>query len=219
MSQAPALAVLVAVAACCLAAAASPTVTAGAASAAGAASPAAATRAGAPGPASAAGAGAEPGSARLELTAEPRRLRLRLLLPQGSLVGFRGVPGDAAEHDEAAVALARLGDAASLFQVDPAAGCGPARVQLDAGPLAPAAVGGAASAAGRDAAATAGAGTSDVAVARYEFDCAAADAAAWLEAPLLRQLPRLRLVHVALTTPRGADRALLSRPLTRIALR
>ncbi|MBZ8138518.1 hypothetical protein CLD22_01225 [Rubrivivax gelatinosus] len=146
----------------------------------------------------------EHGVGRLDVAVEHGRVTLLLEMPLDSLVGFEHAPRNDEERAAAQAALAKLHDVARLFRIDGAAQCGPAHVEIDAGPL---------DAAGHEHAD----GHAD-AEASYSFECAAAERAGFVETGLLELFPRLRIVNVQAATRQGQWKAMLKRPLTRLPL-
>lgn len=156
----------------------------------------------------------EHGVARLDVAVEAGRITLMLEMPLDSLVGFERAPRNDAERAAARAALARLADAAKLWRPDPAAGCGPARVEIEAGPLEP----GHEHDAGHDHDHAHGEDGHADADASYTLECAAAERAGFVDTGLLESFPRLRIVNVQVATPKGQWKAMLSRPMTRLPL-
>lgn len=154
----------------------------------------------------------EHGVARLDVAVEAGRITLMLEMPLDTLVGFERAPRNDAERASARAALARLADAAKLWRPDPAAGCGAAQVEIEAGPLEPGHAHGADHdhAHGED-------GHAD-ADASYTLECAAAERAGFVDTGLLENFPRLRIVHVQVATPKGQWKAMLSRPAPQLKL-
>jgi len=154
----------------------------------------------------------EHGVARLDVAVEAGRITLMLEMPLDSLVGFERAPRNDAERAAARAALAKLADTAKLWRPDPAAGCGPAKVEIEAGPLEPGHAHGAdhEHAHGED-------GHAD-ADASYTLECAAAERAGFVDTGLLESFPRLRIVHVQVATPKGQWKAMLSRPAPQLKL-
>ncbi len=153
-----------------------------------------------------AGKAHEHGVARLDLAVEPGRLTLDLDTPLDNLLGFEHAPRSDAERERVASALARLRDAGTLFRIDPAAACTPAKVELVSAPL--------------------GLGGSGAAVAdahgdlegHFEFTCKAGARAGFVEVGLFAAFARLRRVELQVVTARGQMKATLVRPASRVAL-
>ncbi|MCU0968022.1 MAG: DUF2796 domain-containing protein [Rubrivivax sp.] len=151
-----------------------------------------------------AGKAHEHGVGRLDLATEPAAITIAIDLPLEAVVGFERPPRDDAERARAEAMLARLRDAAALFSPDPAAGCKPGAVTLDAPVLQPGA------AAPKD-------GHADLA-ATYAFTCSDGHRAAFVEVRLFDALPRLQRIEVQAVTRKGQMKAVLRRPATRVAL-
>ncbi|MBK1686737.1 ZrgA family zinc uptake protein [Rubrivivax gelatinosus] len=154
----------------------------------------------------------EHGVARLDVAVEPGRVTLMLEMPLDTLVGFERAPRNDAERAAARTALARLADAAKLWRPDPAAGCGPAQVDIEGGPLEPG------HQHGNDHDHAHGEEGHADADASYTLECAAAERAGFVDTGLLESFPRLRIVHVQVATPKGQWKAMLSRPATQLKL-
>lgn len=146
------------------------------------------------------------GAAQLDVATEPRRISLQLRSPLEALLGFERAPRSAAERRLADTVLARLKAADGLFKVDPAAGCRPGEVEIDADALAP-----------RATATRPGDGHADL-EASFSFDCDDASKAAYLDVGLFDAFARMQRIDVQLVTPRGQSKRMLQRPAKRIAL-
>lgn len=145
------------------------------------------------------------GVARLDVAVELQRVVFMLELPLDSLLGFERAPRDDAERRAADAAVARLRNAATLFRVDPAAGCTLDGVVLRSGAL------------GLGGAAAPGDGHDDL-EATFEFACTDAPKAGFAEIGLFDALPRLQRVEVQAVTRKGQMKATLKRPTTRLSL-
>jgi len=172
-----------------------------------------------------AGKAHEHGVARLDVGVEAGRVTLSLELPLEDLVGFERAARTEAERAAIVGALARLQDAAKLMRVDPAAGCGPARVQLEAPAWGVGAPSASASASASSAATAASAATAKPREpvhgdleATYEFRCSNAPRAAFVEIGLFETFARLRRIEVQAVTPRGQMKLVLRRPQARVGL-
>ena len=147
----------------------------------------------------------EHGVAQLDVAVEAARVTLLLALPLDSLLGFEHAPRTDGEKSAADAALARLNAAATLFHIDPAAGCRPARAELRSGTLA---LGGAA---------PAKEGHDDL-EASYEFACKDGFKAGFVETGLFEAFARLQRVEVQAVTRKGQMKATLRRPVGRLPL-
>jgi hypothetical protein len=166
----------------------------------------------------------EHGKARLEVLVEPAALVLRLDGALDGFVGFERAPRNDAERQRVEQARQRLQDAATLFTIDPAAGCRLQQVTLDAAVLGWAGAGGTAGAANPASPATpatAPAKASEHAdlAAEFRFACTDATRAGFLEVGLFQAFSRMRRVEVEAVTPQAQLRQELRRPATRVALR
>jgi hypothetical protein len=146
------------------------------------------------------------GHAQLAVAVDPQRITISLDTPLDNLVGFERAPRDDAAKKRVDEALARLRDTAALWRVDPAAQCKPDKVEITAPVL------------GLGAAAPAGKNDhADVEVS-WEFACAAAPRAGFVETGLFEAFARLKQVAVQAASPKGQIKASLKRPASRIAL-
>lgn len=148
----------------------------------------------------------EHGVARLDLGVETTRVVLMLDTPLDNLLGFEHAPRNDAERQKAQAALARLRDAATLFRIDPAAGCTLAKVELTSAALGL----GKADAAGKDA-------HGDL-EGQFEFRCTAGAKASFVEVRLFDAFAGFKRLDLQVATPRGQMKATLRRPQTRVAL-
>jgi hypothetical protein len=157
--------------------------------------------------AAAASAGAAPkahehGVARLDVGVDPQRVTVLLELPQDSVLGFEREPRSDAERAAADAALAKLKEGASLFRIDSAAQCTPARADVQAPVL---------TAAGK-------ADAHEDISASYEFTCKDGNRAGFVETALFEAFPRLQRIDVQAVTRKGQVRATLKRPVSRLPL-
>lgn len=141
------------------------------------------------------------GVARMDVAVEPGRVSIALDTPLDNLVGFERAPRTAAERERVASALARLRAAEALWRIDPAAGCKGGRVELRSAVL------GLGSAAGPGAARDAHADLE----AQFEFECADATRARFLEHGLFKAFPGLRRLEVQVVTPQAQMKRTLQR--------
>jgi len=146
----------------------------------------------------------EHGVARLDVAAETRGVSLLLEVPLDSLVGFEHEPRSDAERQQVDQVLARLRSGATLFRIDPAAGCAAKSMTLQSAAL------GLGGEKVKD-------GHAEVEAA-YEFSCTDGARAGFVEANLFEFFPRLQRVEVQAATRRGQLKATLVRPVTRVPL-
>lgn len=146
------------------------------------------------------------GVAKLDVAIEPTKLSLGLESPLDNLVGFERAPRTDAERRAVDQAVAALRNAAVMFRIDPAAQCKPAKVDLASAALK----------LGDPDPAEVAAGHADI-DASFEFDCADATKAAWIDVGLFR-FERLRKVQVQVATPTGQFRRDLASPDSRLLL-
>src|SRR5512144_2661724 len=74
----------------------------------------------------------EHGVVRLDVAVEPGRVTLLMESPLANLIGFERAPRTDAERQRVDAALAALNAAVTLIKIDPAAGCVPGAVVLNA---------------------------------------------------------------------------------------
>ncbi len=156
-------------------------------------------------PAAHAGKAHEHGVARLDVAVEERRVVFALEMPLDNLVGFERAPRTDAERRAVDAAVAKLKDAAALFRIDAAAGCKPSAFDLQSGAL------------GLGGAAPSKDGHDDL-DGSFEFACADARKAGFVETGLFAAFPRLQRVEVQVAGPRGQAKAVLKRPEGRLPL-
>lgn len=149
------------------------------------------------------------GAVRLDVTVEPKRLTLQLSSPLEALVGFERAPRTAAERQRVDAALARLKAGATLFAIDPQAGCAAPRIELRSPPLG---LGGAAAAAP-----AAGDGHAEL-DGSYEFDCRDAARAGHVDLGLFDAFAGIQRIDVQGVTPRAQFKRTLRRPAARLLL-
>ena len=157
-----------------------------------------------------AGKAHEHGVAKVDIAVEPLRVMVLVEMPLDALLGFERAPRDDAERQRADAALARLRNAATLFAIDPAAGCTPGKVELTA-PL----LQGPAGAAPAPAAAKDGHGDLD---GSFEFRCTDGFKAGFVELGLFEAFARLQRIDVQAVTRKGQLKATLKRPASRVTL-
>jgi hypothetical protein len=149
----------------------------------------------------------EHGVARLDIASESGRVLLDLDTPLDNLLGFEHAPRTDAERQRAELMVARLRAAATLFQIDPAAGCTLARVDLQSAALALGPV----VAASKDAA-------HGQLEGHFEFTCKPGARAGFVEVGLFEAFAPLRRIELQVVTPKGQLKATLARPASRVAL-
>jgi hypothetical protein len=145
------------------------------------------------------------GEARLDVAVEFGRVTLELDTPLDSLLGFERAPRTDAERERATAVVSKLNEAASLFRIDPAAGCTPARVTLVAPVL------------GLGGAVPEKEGHAELA-GRFEFVCKAGARAGFIEVGLFDAFAALKRIELQVVSPKGQMKATLVRPASRVAL-
>jgi hypothetical protein len=151
-----------------------------------------------------AGKAHEHGAARLDIAYEAGKLGIDLATPLDGILGFERAPRSDAERQGAAAAVATLKAGATLFAIDPAAGCALSAVELVSAPLQ---LGGAAAKADEH-------GDLD---GHWEFNCKAAPA--WIDVGLFAAFKRLSRIDVQTATPKGQARVTLKPPSRRVLLK
>ena len=146
------------------------------------------------------------GIAKLDIAVEATRLSLRLDSPLDNLLGFERAPRTDAERRQADAAVAKLKDAATMFEIDPAAQCKPASVELASAALK----------LGKPDPEEAKSGHADL-DASFEFDCVDAGMAAYVDVGLFG-FSHLQRLEVQVATKAGQFRRDLKRPAVRIRL-
>jgi hypothetical protein len=147
------------------------------------------------------------GFGKLEVAVAADGIEIRLDAALDGFVGFERAPRTDAERQRVREAEARLRDGATLFAIDPAAGCTLQAVALSAAVLG-----------WGDAAATAPVGEHADLEAVYTFRCTDGARAGFIEQGLFQAFNRMRRVEVQAVTPRGQMKVDLRRPNARIAL-
>jgi hypothetical protein len=145
------------------------------------------------------------GIAALDVAVELTRITLDLETPLDNLVGFERAPRTDAERERVDAALAKLRAAATLFRIDPAAGCTLAKVTLVSPAL------------GLGGTAPDKEGHADM-DARFEFDCKAGNRAGFVEVGLFDAFAALKRIELQVATPKGQLKATLVKPASRVAL-
>lgn len=146
------------------------------------------------------------GLAKLDVAIDAGKLSLGLESPLDNLVGFERAPRTDAERQAVDKAVAALRDEASMFRIDPAAQCKPAKVDLASAALK----------LGNPDPAEVAAGHADI-DGSFEFDCVDAAKAKWIDVGLFR-FERLQKLQVQVATPSGEFRRDLARPVSRLSL-
>jgi hypothetical protein len=155
-------------------------------------------------------AAAEPahshGNAKLDIAVEPNKISIAFESPLDNLLGFERAPRTDRERRQADAMVAKLQAAQALFQIDPAAQCQLAHVELTSAALKLGPPSGKAEQAGH----------ADI-DGSFEFNCADAAKAAYIEHGLF-QFARLQRLELQLATPKGQFKRSLKRPAGRIPL-
>ena len=147
------------------------------------------------------------GVASLDLAIEGRSLSLSLEVPLDNLVGFERAPRNAAEKARVDAALAALKNGATMFRIDPAAGCVFREATLTSAVLK----------LGTGATAASSGGHADL-DADYSFDCPQAAKAGHIEIGLFQAFPRLQRLEVQAVAGQHQFKRSLKRPATRLTL-
>jgi hypothetical protein len=155
----------------------------------------------------AAGHAHEHGVVKLDIAIEAGKLTVQMESPLDNLVGFERAPRTDAERQRVDAAVARLKAAASLFRIDPAAGCTLASVDLISAPLQ---LGRAESIAVDD-------GHAELA-GDFEFICKDSTRASFIEIGLFSAFSGMQRIDVQIAAPRGQFKRTLQRPASRITL-
>lgn len=148
----------------------------------------------------------EHGVVKLDVAVEPGRVTLLMESPLANLVGFERAPRSDAERQRVDAALNILNAAATLFKIDPAAGCTPGPVELNAAALGD----------GKPAAAPAEAGHADL-DASYSFKCKKV-VPAFVDIGLFAAFPGVQRIDVQLITGNAQSKRTLTRPTARLSL-
>ena len=146
------------------------------------------------------------GIAKLDIAVEANKLSLHLDSPLDNILGFERGPRTDAERKQVDAAVARLKDAASMFRIDPAAQCMPAKVELASAALK----------LGQPDPAEAESGHADI-DANFDFDCVDATKAGYIDVGLFG-FSHLQGLEVQVATPIGQFRRNVKRPAVRIRL-
>jgi hypothetical protein len=157
-------------------------------------------------PAALAAAAHEHGVVHLDVAVEGRRITLQMESPLDSLIGFERAPRNNAERRSADAAVAKLKAADKLFAIDTAAGCKLTKVELSSAALKL----GPAAEPDPD-------GHADI-DGSFEFDCADAARASFIDLGLFDTFARMQRIEVQAITAKTQFKATLKRPQRRIAL-
>ena len=157
-------------------------------------------------PAAFAASAHEHGVAHLDVAVEGQRITLQLESPLDSLLGFERAPRTGAERRRADAAVAKLRAADKLFAIDGAAQCKLTKADLSSAALKL----GPAGEPDAD-------GHADI-DGSFEFDCADAARAGFIDVGLFQAFPRMQRIEVQTITPKAQLKATLRRPQRRIAL-
>lgn len=145
------------------------------------------------------------GVARLDIVVEARSITLSLESPLENIVGFERAPRGNAERQAVDAALVALRSPNRQFQVDAAAGCTQAPVQIDAPVL------------GLGTAAATGGDHAEL-TASVRFECTDALRAKTIDTQLFGTFARMKRIEVQLVLPKGQSKVTLQRPASRISL-
>lgn len=148
----------------------------------------------------------EHGVVRIDVAVEPGRITLLMVSPLANLIGFERAPRNDAERKLVDAALTTLNAASTLFRIDPAAGCTPGPVELNAAALEGA----------KADAAQAEAGHADI-DASFSFKCRKV-APAFLDVGLFAAFPGIQRLDVQLVNGNAQFKRTLTRPATRLSL-
>jgi len=148
----------------------------------------------------------EHGVVKLDVAVEPGRVTLLMESPLANLVGFERAPRTDAERQRVDAALSTLNAAATLFKIDPAAGCTPGPVELNAAALAD----------GKPGAAPAEAGHADL-DGSYSFKCKKV-IPSFVDIGLFTAFPGVQRIDVQLITGNAQSRRTLTRTTARLSL-
>jgi len=147
----------------------------------------------------------EHGVVKLDIAVEAGKLTVQMESPLDNLVGFERAPRTEAERKTVDAAVARLKAAATLFKIDPAAGCSVARVDLASAPLK---LGNAEPAAVND-------GHADL-DGEFEFSCKDSAHVSFIDLGLFAAFAGMQRIDVQIAAPQGQFKRTLSRPATHI---
>ena len=145
------------------------------------------------------------GQLKLDVAVDVQTLTIAIDSPLDNLVGFERAPRTDAERKVVQQAVAQLRAADKLFAIDPAAGCKPSQIDLDAPAL-----GLGAARPGEPA------GHADL-EGSFTFECTSAVQARFIDIGLFAAFRNARQIEVQIVTPEGQYRRTLKRPAGRLA--
>ena len=149
----------------------------------------------------------EHGVVHLDVAVDKSKITVQMSSPLDNLLGFERAPLTDDERRRVEVMVATLRASAALFAIDPAAGCKPGPVDLASAALR----------LGRPDPAELQAGHADI-DATFEFDCADAGRAGYIDTALFGRYAGIHRIAVQLASTHGQRMATLTRPDRRIAL-
>lgn len=147
------------------------------------------------------------GLARLDIAVESDRITLQFSSPLDNLLGFERAPRNDKERQLADATIATLNDAASMFRIDPAGQCKPAKVTLSSAALK---LGGVSAADEKS-------DHADI-DGTFEFTCATPAKAAHVDLGLFA-FKRLQRLEVQVAAPGGQFKRTATAAAPRVALR
>jgi hypothetical protein len=148
----------------------------------------------------------EHGVVKLDVAVEPGRVTLLMDSPLANLIGFERAPRTDAERKLVDAALTTLNAAATLFKIDPAAGCTPSPVELHAAALE----------GGKPDAGQAEASHADI-DASFSFKCKKI-VPAFVDVGLFAAFPGMQRLDVQIVNGNAQFKRTLTRPATRLSL-
>jgi Protein of unknown function (DUF2796) len=155
----------------------------------------------------AAGHAHEHGVVKLDIAIEAGKLTVQMESPLDNLVGFERAPRTDAERQRVDAAVARLKAAATLFKIDPAAGCTLENVELVSAPLK----------LGQPEPGAVDDGHADL-DGDFEFSCKDGARASFIELGLFGAFSGMQRIDVQIAAPQGQFKRTLQRPASRIRL-
>lgn len=155
----------------------------------------------------AAGHAHEHGVVKLDIAIEAGKLTVQMESPLDNLVGFERAPRTNAERQRVDAAVARLKAAATLFKIDPAAGCTLASVDLVSAPLK----------LGQPEPGAVDDGHADL-DGDFAFNCKDSARVSFIELGLFSAFSGMQRIDVQIAAPQGQFKRTLQRPASRITL-
>jgi len=149
----------------------------------------------------------EHGVVKLDVAVEPGRVTLLMESPLANLVGFERAPRTDAERQRVDAALSILNAAATLFKIDPAAGCTPGTVEMNAAALGDEY---------KPGATPPDAGHADL-DASFSFKCKKV-VPSFVDIGLFAAFPGVQRIDVQLITGNAQSKRTLTRPTARLSL-